>query len=94
VCLRHDGVMTTTSHLGITNQGNLATRKSTFWADFRDLYRDRRTARAQFHRIERELATYTTPSDLAELDALIERSDIGSDTADTAMIERIRLRAA
>ncbi len=89
----HDGAMTTTSHVSISTQAALPSREATLWAAVRDVYRDRRAARAEFHRIERELATYTTPSDLAELDAMIERSDIGSDTVYTEMIERIRLRS-
>ncbi len=86
--------MTTTSDVSIFTQAAIPSRQATFWGAVRDVYRDRRFARAQFHRIEQELATYTTPSDLADLQAMIERSDIGSDTVYTAMIERIRSRAA
>lgn len=89
--------MTTTSHVSVpqqTAQTAPAARSASLWATVRDVYRERRAARAYFQRIERELATYTTPSDLAELDAMIERSDIGADTVYTEMIERIRLRAA
>lgn len=82
--------MTTTSHLGFST----TVPKAGLWATVRDAYRERRAARAHLNRIERELATYTTPSDLAELDAMIERSDMGTDMAYTQMIERIRLRSA
>lgn len=86
--------MTTTSHVSSFTQVALPSRGVTLLAAVRELYRERRVARAEFNRIERELSTYTSPSDRAELDAMIERSDIGSDTAYTDMIERIRLRAA
>lgn len=84
----------TTSHVNLPAQAAPSTRLATRLAAVRGGYRGRRAVRAQLHRIECELASYTSPSDLAELDAMIERADIGSDSAYTEMIERIRLRAA
>jgi hypothetical protein len=53
---------------------------------------DRRTERAIYKTAERELSSYTTPAEIHELDAMLERS-VG-DSIYTEMIERIRLRAA
>lgn len=86
--------MTTTSHVNSFTALALPSRGVTLLAAVREVYRERRAARAEFNRVERELSTYTSPSDLAELDAMVERSDVGSDTAYNEMIERIRLRAA
>ncbi len=59
-----------------------------------DSYRARRTARALQHRVEQELSTYTSPSDIQELDAMLERSGEDLDSVYTQMIERVRMRAA
>lgn len=92
--LRHHGVMTTTSHISTLPLAAFPTRETTLWAAVRDVVRSRRADRAYIHRVERELASYTSPSDRAELDAMIERSDLGAETSYASMIERIRLRAA
>jgi len=64
------------------------------WAAVRENLRIRRAERTLRHRIERELATYTSPSDRDELDAMVERADVENDGYYSDMIQRIRLRAA
>lgn len=44
------------------------------WASRRELVRERNSARQARARLERELAAYTSPSDLAELYAMASRS--------------------
>ena len=52
----------------------------------------RRTRRAETRRLEHELAAYTSPAEMAELDAIIARAP----AAEGAYLDRIvsRLRAA
>jgi len=59
-----------------------------------DTYRDRRAVRARYKTAERELSTYTTPADLQELDAMLERSAGQDITIYSEIIERIRFRSA
>ncbi len=51
------------------NRNSLSPR----WTAARDELSARRTARASRKSLERELASFTTPADLHELDAILER---------------------
>ena len=64
------------------------------WTTAIDTYRERRTLRASLKSVERELSTYTTPTELQDLDAMIERATNNNDEIYGPIIERIRLRAA
>ncbi len=78
-----------------TNASTTTTRHDgSFWTSARDAIAQRRQARAEQQRIERELASYTTPADVQELFALLERSEEQSDSMYYQMIERACLRAA
>ena len=59
-----------------------------------DGYRARRSARAERIRIEHELASYRTPAEIHELDAILERSGEDIDPVYAGVIEQLRLRAA
>ena len=59
-----------------------------------DGFRARRSARAERSRIQRELASYRTPAEIHELDAMLERSGDDIDPVYADVIERLRLRAA
>ena len=67
--------------------------KST-WTTVLDTYRERKAERASIKAAERELSSYVTPSDLADLDSMLERCADESETVYGPIIERIRLRAA
>jgi hypothetical protein len=59
--------------------------RAAVWATFRTHVRDSREARAERKQLERELASYTSQSDLADLGAILDRySD-----EETADIRRI-----
>ena len=47
--------------------------RSPLWASIRDELRDARAARAARKSLERELASYTSPRDLNDLEAILER---------------------
>jgi len=49
------------------------TNLTNYWATTRDELRTRREQRADSRRLERELATYSSPSERAELDAILSR---------------------
>ena len=93
---RHHGVMTTTSHIG-TSAGTTSTTTAhdatTVFGAARQAYRHRRAVRAMHAQIERELSSYTTPNEIAELDAMIERSDLEADSDYMTVIERVRSRS-
>jgi hypothetical protein len=57
----------------------------TTWTAIRGQLRDARAAHAAHRRLERELACYTTPSDLNDLHAILDRYP----DRDTAGIRRI-----
>ena len=59
-----------------------------------DSYREHRAVRALHHRVEQELASYTSEADIHELDAMLERSEGDRDSVYTQMIQRVRMRAA
>lgn len=75
---------------GITPQDD----QKSAWTTAIDTYRERRTLRAALKSVERELSTYTTPTELQDLDAMIERATDDNDEIYGPIIERIRLRAA
>jgi molybdopterin-guanine dinucleotide biosynthesis protein len=68
-------------------------RKSA-WTTVLDTYRERKAQRATVKVAERELSSYTTPAELQDLDAMLERFADEGDTVYGPMVERIRLRAA
>jgi hypothetical protein len=47
--------------------------RSPLWTSVRDELRDARVARAARKSLERELASYTSPRDLNDLEAILER---------------------
>ncbi|WP_380168161.1 hypothetical protein [Jannaschia sp. R86511] len=49
------------------------TNLTTIWTATRDDLRSRRERRAEDRRLQRELAAYSSPSDRAELDAILAR---------------------
>jgi hypothetical protein len=55
------------------------------WTAIRDGHRAARAARAERKSLERELASYTTPADLNDLDAILDRHS----EDETADIRRI-----
>jgi hypothetical protein len=55
------------------------------WAAIRDELREAREARAARKALERDLASYTTPADLNDLDAILDRHS----DEETADIRRI-----
>lgn len=59
-----------------------------------DGHRARRSARAERIRIEQELASYRTPAEIHELDAMFERAGDDIDPVYADVIEQLRLRAA
>lgn len=81
--------MTTTTQITDTTTSN-----DSRLAALLDGYRARRSARAERARIERELATYRTPAEILELDAMLERSGDDVDPVYADVLERLRLRAA
>lgn len=68
------------------------TNLTTIWTATRDDLRTRRERRAEGLRLQRDLATYSSPADRAELDAILSRHP----AADVAPLEGIiaRQRAA
>lgn len=70
----------------------MATPITTLIATARDDLRTTRARRRELNRLRAELATYTSTSDRAELDAVLARHD----ESETADVERIvaQLRAA
>lgn len=84
--------MTTTSHIRrSTHHTGTATARDlkTVFGVAREARRNRKAVRAMHAQIERELASYTTPNEIAELDAMIERSDVQIDDEGLNVIERI-----
>jgi hypothetical protein len=55
------------------------------WAAIRDEFREKRAARAARKSLERELASYTSPRDLDDLEAILQRYS----EEETADIRRI-----
>ena len=93
---RHHGVMTTTSHIGTSASTTSTTTPNdvkTVVGAVRDALRHRRAVRAMHAQIERELSSYTTPNEIAELDAMIERSNVEGDADYMSVIERVRSRS-
>jgi hypothetical protein len=68
-------------------------RKSA-WTTVLDTHRERKAQRASVKVAERELSSYTTPAQLQDLDAMLERFADQGDTVYGPIVERIRLRAA
>ena len=68
-------------------------RKSA-WTTVLGTYRERKAQRASIKVAERELASYTTPAQLQDLDAMLERFADEGDSVYGPIVERIRLRAA
>jgi hypothetical protein len=62
------------------------------WASIRDELRDARAARAARKSLERELAGYTSPRDLNDLEAILDRYD-EDETADIRSILAARRSA-
>ncbi|HUY50260.1 MAG TPA: hypothetical protein VMV92_31895 [Streptosporangiaceae bacterium] len=63
------------------------------WAALRDELRDARAARATRKSLERELASYTSPADLNDLEAILDRHS-EEETADIRRILAGRRSAA
>ena len=82
--------MTTTNEVHV----HRATEQAHALDSFVNRLRERREARAAYRTAERELSTYTSPADLQELDAMLERSGDQPDSVYTHIIEGIRFRAA
>jgi hypothetical protein len=70
----------------MANRSSLSPR----WASARDELRTHRAARAAHKILERELATYTTPAEQNELDAILDRSPAGDVAEIRAIINRQR----
>ena len=90
--ITEENVTTTTTTL--QNESTSQHERKSALATAIDTYRDRRAARATVKSVERELSTYTTPAELQDLDAMIERCADDNDQVFGPIIERIRLRAA
>lgn len=73
---------------------NTVTQPKSAWTTALDTYRERRAAHASLKSVERELATYTTPAELQDLDSMVERCVDENEIVYGPIIERIRLRAA
>jgi len=73
----HGLIAGTLDHVKPTAQNGPAmqnrTSLSPLWAGARNELRTRRAARAARKTLERELASYTTPAEQTELDAILER---------------------
>ena len=91
--LRHDEGMTITSHIGTSASTTTPNDAKTVFGAVRDALRHRRAVRAMHAQIERELSSYTTPNEIAELDAMIERSNVQDDADYMTVIERVRSRS-
>jgi len=65
---------------------------ASLWKATQRSLQERREAREARRTAERELSVYTTPADLQELEAIMERSD--SPNVYTETLEEMRLRAA
>ncbi|WP_090475760.1 hypothetical protein [Nakamurella panacisegetis] len=88
--------MTTTSHIGTfagTTSVTTPNEVKTVFGAVRTALRHRRAVRAMHAQIVRELSSYTTPNEIAELDAMIERSDVEADPEYATLIERVRSRS-
>jgi RNA polymerase-interacting CarD/CdnL/TRCF family regulator len=59
------------------------------WAAARDDLRNRRALRAARENLARELATYVTPADQNELDAILDRADPDAADEIRSMIRRV-----
>jgi hypothetical protein len=66
--------------------------RSPLWASIRDELRGARAARAARKSLERELAGYTSPRDLNDLEAILDRYD-ENETADIRSILAARRSA-
>ena len=66
--------------------------RSPLWASIRDELRDARAARAARKSLERELASYTSPRDLNDLEAILERYN-EDETADIRRVLAARRSA-
>ena len=73
---------------------NTEIERKSAWTSVLDTYRERKAERASVKAAERELSTYTTPAELQDLDAMLERFADDDDAVYGPIIERIRLRAA
>ncbi len=62
--------------------------RTALWTQLRDELRTRREARDVTKALQHDLASFTTESDLIDLDAIIDRQD----PADTVEIRRILIR--
>jgi hypothetical protein len=63
---------------------------SPLWASARDELRTRRSARAAHKTLERELASYTSPAEQNELDAILDRCPVGDVAEIRAIVNRQR----
>jgi hypothetical protein len=61
------------------------------WAAARDDLRTRRACRTSRRRLERELASYTTPAEQLELDAILDRADPKAADEIRRLIHRSRI---
>ncbi len=86
--------MTITEQNVPTAGSTLEQERKSAWTVAIDGYRERRALRATLKSVERELATYTTPAELQDLDSMLERCIDDNDMVYGPIIERIRLRAA
>ena len=73
---------------------NTETDRKSAWTTVLDTYRERKAQRASVRTAELELSSYTTPAQLQDLDAMLERFADEGDTVYGPIVERIRLRAA
>jgi hypothetical protein len=64
---------------------------SPLWAAARDDLRTRRASRAARKTLERELASYATPADQNELDAILEHADPDAAAEIRRIIDRNRV---
>jgi hypothetical protein len=67
------------------------TSLSPLWNAARDDLRNRRASRASRETLERELASYTTPADKHELNAILDRADPDAAAEIRRIIHRSRV---
>jgi len=65
--------------------GNSTHPNGSSWATIREDLRARRNARAAHNALERDIASYTTPAELNELNSILQRHD------DTEVLEIRRI---
>jgi hypothetical protein len=63
------------------------------WVQLRADFRARRATRAARRALERELSAYTTPADLRELDAILDRHDPDEAAEVRRIVDRLRVTA-